>query len=238
MPRRTVVYVMAKAPRAGAAKTRLCPPLCPAQAARLAEAFLVDTVAIVQRAGCEVRVMCRNGAERRALESVLGASTPVCVQEGKGLGDALESAFRQGLADDGTAVAVLGADSPTLPPPLVREAFVALGRGADVALGPSEDGGYYLLAARALHQSLFHDMPWSTCAVGALTLARCREAGLSAHVLPTWYDVDDRASLARLQAELSGGAPSLAPRTRSALEHPGRGVPRPAAPTLSYGAIA
>jgi rSAM/selenodomain-associated transferase 1 len=236
--RSEVVYVMAKAPQPGAAKTRLCPPLQPAQAARLAEAFLRDAVAIVERAGCQGRIMCRGDAERLALENLLRASTPVQVQTGAGLGDALESAFRQGLADGCEAVGVLGADSPTLPPAVVREAFVALRRGADVALGPSDDGGYYLLAARALHSALFHDMPWSTSAVGALTLARCREAGLSTHLLPTWYDVDDGASLARLQAELRTGAPSLAPLTRAALGIPAAEVPRPAPAPLSYGALA
>jgi len=236
--RSETVYVMAKAPRAGAAKTRLCPPLYPVQAARLAEALLLDAVAVVQRAGCQVRIMCRSTSEQLALEELLGATTSVSVQAGKGLGDALESAFRQGLTDGGAAVAVLGADSPTLAPAVVREAFVALRRGADVALGPSEDGGYYLLAARALHPALFYDMPWSTSAVGALTLARCQDAGLSTYLLPTWYDVDDGASLARLQMELRTGAPSLSPRTRAALGIPGPGVPRPAPMELSYGALA
>jgi rSAM/selenodomain-associated transferase 1 len=237
MPRRReVAYLIAKAPIVGATKTRLCSALGPAQAARLAEAFLVDSVALVQRAGCEVRIMCRTHHEQRVIEDIVRTAARICVQPGHGLGNALESAFSMGLADGFDAVAVIGADSPTLRSPVVRDAFLALKRGADVALGPSEDGGYYLLAARAVYRWLFWDMPWSTSSVGALTLARCQAAGLSTHVLPTWYDVDDSVALARLQAELRAGARDLAPHTRSVLGLDDPGVPRLAGTTMLYGA--
>ena len=237
---KTAVYLIAKAPRAGAAKTRLCPPLHAEQAARLAEAFLLDAATVIERAGCQVRVMCRNQAERRALERTLGSIAIVSVQTGRGLGAALESAFRQGLAAGFDAVGVLGADSPTVPPAVVREAFAALGHGADVALGPSDDGGYYFLAARALHLSLFQDVPWSTEVVGALTLTRCREAGLSTHLLPTWYDIDNASSLARLVDDLHHGASWLAPCTRAALslDPPRLSVPRLPDQRAPWGAIA
>lgn len=232
-----VAYLIAKAPLAGVTKTRLCPPLLPVQAARLAQAFLVDAVGLIQQAGCQVRIMCRTAPEQAALEDLVGTAAAVCVQPGHGLGDALESAFRAGRADGFDAIAVVGADSPTLPPSVVHQAFAALRRGADVALGPSDDGGYYLLGAHVLHRSLFQDMPWSTNRVGMLTLARCQTAGLSTHVLPTWYDVDDGASLSRLQAELRAGAPSLAPRTRSVLGLHGPSPLPLARTTAPYGAI-
>jgi uncharacterized protein len=213
-----VVYVVAKAPQAGTTKTRLCPPLTPIQAAQLAQAFLGDALNVVRRARCEARVICRSTTERVGLVSVVGESAGICVQAGDGLGDALESAFRQGFADGFEAVGVLGPDSPTLPPLMLYQAFGAVARGADVALGPCADGGYYLLVARALHPQLFRDMAWSTSAVAATTIARCRRAHLRTHVLPTWYDVDDSASLARLCAELASGRPGVAPRTRSVLD--------------------
>ena len=235
--RDAVVYVVAKAPRAGASKTRLCPPLRPPQAARLAEAFLLDTVALARRAGCRVRVICRDAAEQATLERIV-ADAPVCVQAGAGLGAALESAFSRGLADGAAAVAVLGADSPTLPPARVREAFAALARGADVALGPSDDGGYYLLAARALHPTLFRDMAWSTSTVAQVTLERCRAAGLRPYLLPRWYDVDDVASLVRLRAELARAPVDVAPRTRSELAgRAARGSPPASAAQSRSGGI-
>jgi len=157
-----VVYVVAKAPQPGVSKTRLCPPLTPDQASQLARAFLHDTLANATLAGVTPRIVCRTASEQHELRRLVGALTQVSMQSGAGLGDALVSAFRDGLADGFTAVAVLGADTPTLPVLVIREAFAALTNGADVALGPAEDGGYYLLAARGVHPSLFHDMPWST----------------------------------------------------------------------------
>jgi glycosyltransferase A (GT-A) superfamily protein (DUF2064 family) len=123
-------------------------------------------------------------------------------------------------------VAVLGADSPTVPPWVVRAAFDALGSGDDVALGPSDDGGYYLLAARAVHPGLFRDMTWSVDSVARVTLERCRELGLTARLLPRWYDVDAAASLGRLVDHLDGAPSVPAHATRAALaEIPSRGTP-------------
>jgi uncharacterized protein len=229
-----VVYIVAKAPSAGVSKTRLCPPLQSGQAAELALAFLVDTLACVYRAGCTARVMCRDKAEQSALQHSLGVTTQVSVQGGHGLGDALETAFREGVEDGLAAVAVLGADSPTLPSWILRGAFRALSGGADAVLGPSEDGGYYLLAARRLHSALFRDMPWSTNRVTAVTLDRCRQAGLRTHVLPTWYDVDDAVALTRLGADLARAPASLAPQTRAVLDACFAANGAPAADRLLY----
>ena len=213
-----VVYVVAKAPRPGVTKTRLCPPLAPEQAAQLARALLLDTLANVTLAGLRPRIVCREPAEQRALRHLAGPRVEVSVQAGAGLGDALAGAFREGLADGFGAVAVLGADSPTLPPALLEDAFVALRADSDVVLGPATDGGYYLLAARAVHPWLFREMPWSTADVASETLRRCRSLGLRTHVLPGWYDVDDAASLAGLRIDLDRLPTSTAPHTRAVLE--------------------
>ena len=213
-----VVYVVAKAPQPGVSKTRLCPPLTPDQASQVARAFLYDTLANATLAGVTPRLVCRTASEQHELRRLVGALTQVSMQSGAGLGDALVSAFRDGLADGFTAVAVLGADTPTLPVLVIREAFAALTNGADVALGPADDGGYYLLAARGVHPSLFYDMPWSTSGVASETLRRCRALGLRTHMLPAWYDVDDAASLAILRMDLRQLPVSTAPQTRAALE--------------------
>ena len=215
-----VVYVVAKAPAPGQSKTRLCPPLTPAAAARLARAFLLDVLDTVRASGLTARIVCRDAAERAALQALVGDTVAVHAQRGSGLGDALESAFRQGLADGFPAVAVLGADVPALRPDVLRDACLAVagtGAGYDVALGQSADGGYYLLAARAVHPCLFRDMIWSTDGVAAETLRRCRAAGLRPFLLPAGYDVDDAAALDTLRAELARAPLSLAPRTRAAL---------------------
>lgn len=213
-----VVYVIAKAPQPRTCKTRLSPPLSRAQVVGLARAFLLDAVEIVQRAGIDVRVMCRSAAERALLLGLLDESVVVSVQRGRGLGAALESAFSEGRAEGYGGVAVFGADSPTLDPRILCGAFAALDDGADVALGPSADGGYYLLAAREVHPRLFHRMPWGTSSVAELTLERCGSFGLTVNLLPTWYDVDDWAGLVQLREEVSHDAVDVARHTRRELE--------------------
>jgi rSAM/selenodomain-associated transferase 1 len=217
MTGRRIVYAVAKAPRPGLSKTRLSPPLSPDQTAELATAFLLDTLSSVEQAGCEARLICRTADEARLLQRLTRGIVPIDVQEGEGLGAALESAFRFGLDGTDAGVAVLGTDSPTLPPSVIAEAFTALERGVEVALGPCEDGGYYLLGARDLHPGLFRDMPWSTDRVAALTLARCQAAALATHVLPIWYDVDDAPSLRHLEQDLSTCPAGVAAATRAVL---------------------
>jgi rSAM/selenodomain-associated transferase 1 len=212
-----VAYVVAKAPRAGVTKTRLCPPLTADQASQLARAFLCDTLASVELAGMSPRIVCQSESEQQALRRLAGPSIQVSVQSGTGLGDALEGAFREGFADAYSAVAVLAADSPTLPVPLITEAFTALDDGMDIALGPADDGGYYLLASRQTHPALFHQMRWSSDAVASETLRRCAALGLRTHVLPAWYDVDTPAALTQLRDDLRRLPMTTAPHTRGAL---------------------
>jgi glycosyltransferase A (GT-A) superfamily protein (DUF2064 family) len=178
---------------------------------------LLDAVTTIQRAGCDARIICPGRAAQAILERIVGGRALVRCQAGLGLGAGLESAFRDGLAAGFSTVAVLGADTPTLPPDFVGEAFAALEAGCDVALGPCADGGYYLLAARALQPQLFRDMTWSTSSVAQVTLGRCAAAGLRTRILPAWYDVDDADSLAQLQLELGRVGSSCARATRMVL---------------------
>jgi hypothetical protein len=98
---------------------------------------------------------------------------------------------------------VLNSDSPTLPTAILAETAEVLERPGDRAvLGPSSDGGYYLLGLKAAHARLFADIAWSTERVAAQTLERAREIGLEVHTLPVWYDVDDAESLGLLHHEL------------------------------------
>jgi ADP-ribose pyrophosphatase len=101
-----------------------------------------------------------------------------------------------------------------LPAGSLTEATEALAAGADVVLGPAMDGGYWLVAMRAAHEAPFHDIPWSTPAVWAVTVRRCREAGLRVHELEPWRDVDTYPDLAACRDELE---PALAPRSARAL---------------------
>ncbi|MBA2448258.1 MAG: TIGR04282 family arsenosugar biosynthesis glycosyltransferase [Chloroflexi bacterium] len=214
---RSVVYIVAKAPRSGAAKTRLSPMLSTDRAAEVAHGFLLDTLLLARRArGVAVRAVCRDADEARIVRALGGPSLDVLCQREPGLGAALEECFHHGLSDGYGTVAVLGSDSPTLPAAHIEQAFAALGEH-DVAIGPSEDGGYYLLAARATHPTLFREMIWSTDQVCRATLERCAAAGLRATLLAEWYDVDTPACLQRLTRDLEALPADVAPHTRLTL---------------------
>jgi len=94
-------------------------------------------------------------------------------------------------------------------------------------LGPADDGGYYLIGMKQPHAHLFADIAWSTGEVAAMTRARAAALGIELVALPTWYDVDDAATLARLVAEASGAAsctdlwPYAAPATRECIKRIG-----------------
>jgi rSAM/selenodomain-associated transferase 1 len=212
-----VVYVVAKAPRVGSAKTRLCPPLTPEQAAQLYRGFLLDSLELAARVRyATVRVICPDSGMAEELAAIIPPGCDLVAQAEPGLGAALEECFRSGLADGHEAVAVIASDNPTLPSDLIEQAFDRLAQH-DVVLGPTEDGGYYLVAARAVHPSLFRDMAWSNETVLEETLRRCETAGLRADQVRRWYDVDTPEALAELARRLESLPRDCAVHTRAAL---------------------
>jgi glycosyltransferase A (GT-A) superfamily protein (DUF2064 family) len=113
-------------------------------------------------------------------------------------------------------VVIMDSDSPTLPPAQVAGAFAALD-GADVVLGPCEDGGYYLIGLKRPQPRLLREVPMSTPHVLRDTLALAEQAGLRVALLAPWYDVDTAQELDRLRADLAYQAPGIAPHTRAFL---------------------
>jgi rSAM/selenodomain-associated transferase 1 len=214
--------VMTKAPRAGQVKTRLVPPLTPAEAADLNRCFLRDTASALTRAcgelACGVAVYTPRGAESDYTE-ILPSEFLLLEQRsglfGERLIGAAEDLFRVGFA----SVCLIDSDSPTVPADWYAQAATVLSRHDDrVVLGPSEDGGYYLIGLKNLHPRLFEDIDWSTPRVLEQTIARANELRLLVELLPTGYDVDDRLTLRRLRDELLGSdANSFAPDTREFL---------------------
>lgn len=211
------IVVIAKAPRPGHSKTRLCPPLNAAQAADLARAFLQDTVDLALRvAGASVTVFHPGDAsDAELLRRLLPEADSIMAQESQGLGPGLVEAAARHFAADAASVLLLDSDSPTLPLAHL-DAACAMLHEHDAVLGPCEDGGYYLLGLRAPQPGLFTEIAWSTPAVVAQTRERARALGLSLPLLPRWYDVDDGEALRRLCDELARDA-GVAPHTRASL---------------------
>jgi rSAM/selenodomain-associated transferase 1 len=208
------IGVMAKAPQAGRSKTRLCPPLMGEQAAALSAAFLRDTTENMAAAGriaaiAAYAAYAPTGTEAvlrpclaEGTELLLADGSPAMPEGVTGFGRCLLHAIQGMLAAGHTAAGVLSADSPTIPTAfLVQAAERLLAEGDRVVLGPADDGGYYFLGLKAPHAALFRDIAWSTDSVAEATRLRAREIGLELVELPTWYDVDDAASLGVLLAE-------------------------------------
>jgi uncharacterized protein len=233
--------IMTKAPQAGRVKTRLVPPLAPEEAAELNKCFLRDTVAAIMDACSRrpvgdaknrgetyashneaataargVAVYTPVGAES-AYNNILPAGFSLLAQRGDEFGErlyfAVEDLFNCGFA----SVCLINSDSPTVPPENYTEAVELLNTLEDrVVLGPSDDGGYYLIGVKKLNRHLFELIDWSTERVLNQTRQRAAEIGLEVKLLSTGYDVDDNASLRRLCNELltEQGDDIAAPNTR------------------------
>ncbi len=194
----TCLIVLAKAPVSGAVKTRLCPPLRPWEAARVAEAFLLD--ALEQYASLKVDVrLCLAGAWTYGNESLCGASI---FRQGEGsLGERLSHACRESEAHGYRKLIVIGADHPTLPTAWVAEAIERLEAPGAAVIGPTTDGGFYLLGMHPYAPVAFAG-EFSHAGVFEETYARLAQEWKPVHVLQPWYDVDSAADLERLRHDL------------------------------------
>jgi uncharacterized protein len=191
------VLVVAKAPRPGRTKTRLCPPLSADEAAALGRAMLLDTLETCRLEIPAVGFLHADCHEEPALRALGGPDAPLVLQTGNGLADALRSGAASALAA-ADAVALVSSDIPGIPAGSLGRAFAALAGGTDVVLGPGLDGGYWLVALRAPHAAPFERVPWSTPAVLDATLERCAAAGLAVSLLDPWRDIDTADDLAAL----------------------------------------
>jgi rSAM/selenodomain-associated transferase 1 len=219
-PGRTVenaLIVIAKRPSPGDTKTRLSPPLTPRQASELYECFLLDTLDVVRQVPDIQPAIAYLPARERPYFASLAPDFELILQEGADLGSRLDHALTAYLQRGYRRVAIMDSDSPTLPAACLVETFDTLANGANLAIGPCEDGGYYLIGVTQPEPRLLREVKMSTSHVTADTLALAAEEGRQVALTPSWYDVDDSASLARLLQELKHAPQTIARRTRAYL---------------------
>lgn len=221
------LVIMAKAPRAGVVKTRLAECLPSLAIIDLYRCLLEDTMALAQSLdGVETAVMCP-ASDVDELSRVAGDAVRVVAQTGEGLGAGLTSVFAHFAAAGRRRIVAFNSDSPHLPPSALQIAFDALASG-DLVVGPTHDGGYYLVGATASHPGLFTGNAMGTTNALEALLARARTLGLSVRFTDLFYDIDVPADLSRLAAELQL-APARAPRTAQWLTEWERAVAQPRA---------
>jgi rSAM/selenodomain-associated transferase 1 len=209
-PNRTLV-IMAKAPKPGMVKTRLMESLPSAAVTALYRCLLEDTLALgMSLKGVEVAVMCPE-PDQEELAQLLGNRVQVVAQKGEGLAAGLISVFRHFTACGGQQVIAFNSDSPHLAPSVLDQAFEILAT-QDVVVGPTHDGGYYLVGAKADHPTLFESDGLGTRSALDRLLSRTKALELSTGFTEPFYDIDVANDLMLLARELRL-APAKAPRT-------------------------
>jgi len=207
---------MAKAPRAGAVKTRLTPRLSAEAVTGLYSCLLDDTLALARSLNdVEVALMCPE-SDLHQLSELVGMDVKVVAQKGEGLAAGLTSVFAHFANDHQRLIIAFNSDSPHLPRAVLDDAFEKLA-GHDVVVGPTHDGGYYLVGAKASHPTLFGNDGMSTSSALERLLSRARSLELSVGFASPFYDVDVADDLTRLTAELRLD-PTRAPRTAAWLK--------------------
>jgi uncharacterized protein len=202
-PPRSLLGLFAKHPTPARVKTRLAAALGPDAAATLYAAFTQDIVARFRHVAAR-RILAftpADAAARNHFQQLAGSDYELWPQPDGSLGERLHAFFDTHLAAADRAV-VIGSDSPTLPAEFATRALELLGE-RDCVLGPAADGGYYLIALRRPCPALFEGIDWGTPRVLEQAVDRLRQAGLSLHLLPVWYDVDTPDDLAFLRGDLA-----------------------------------
>jgi uncharacterized protein len=209
-----VVCVFAKAPVRGKVKTRLACAIGEARATALAHAFLVDTwSAVTALDGARAVLWLDGDGELPELEP----AAEIRRQIDSDLGGRMEHALAEAIGAGAPWAIAVGTDSPGLPRRMIEAARAALDRGAPAALGPTLDGGFYLLGLARCPRGLLSALPWSAPDTYRATLERLEERGLHPVVLERWFDVDAPPDLERLEREIAAGT-SVAPATARVLK--------------------
>lgn len=206
-----VLVVMAKAPRPGAVKTRLTPSLPPQVVTAFYRCLLDDSLTLARSLGAlEIAIMCPE-ADVDALTLLAGPGVCVVAQRGEGLAAGLTSVFAHFAEGNQKRIIAFNSDSPHLPSAILEEAFEVLATH-DIVVGPTYDGGYYLVGAKRSYPALFTDDGMGTGSALEQLLGRTRVLELSVSCVDPFYDIDVAEDLIRLAAELER-APDRAPRT-------------------------
>jgi len=197
----------------GRVKTRLAAVVGPESASGLYREFLATLLRRFSGAAERCVLAFTPDDRRNAMRQLAGPTWELTPQEGADLGHRMKRYFESAAAAGFDRVLLIGSDSPTLPAKYVEEAYERLATHG-VVLGPSADGGYYLVGIAGPLPPIFDDITWSSPDVWRQTCDRLAEAGGRSHVLPTWYDVDEFTDLERLKAELEvplAGDPQFGP---------------------------
>lgn len=220
MSKGRILALMARAPVPGEVKMRLCPPLDPPEAARLYRCFTLDTLSTLKTIDADLAVCYWPDSANALFRQFAPGAFGYLPQMGEDYGERLISCVSR-LCKDGPPLVLVRPDCPTLPVREIERAYRMLESGeAEVVLGPSIDGGYYLVGLNSPHSPLFHRMPWGKPRLLEMTLDKAKELGLKTALASEWYTVRTLCDLESLVLDLEPGKEQVAtqaPRTRAFL---------------------
>lgn len=199
--RKEVLLIFIKNPEAGKVKTRLAETLGDREACRVYRKLLALTRTV--SSGVECRRQLWYSRYIDGDDPWDPASYDKRLQQGDDLGERMKYAFEQAFASGFERAVVIGSDCAELEQNHIKDAFRAL-ENRDIVIGPSKDGGYYLLGMNAPHPRLFEEISWSTASVFEDTMSRIRELDLSCEILPVLNDIDTEEDLRNAAQRLQG----------------------------------
>jgi rSAM/selenodomain-associated transferase 1 len=215
-----VLGVFAKEPRSGQVKTRLAAQTSADWAARVATAFLLDAVQRLARIDAALVLAFTPPAAQSYFAEIAQGQFRLIPQTEGDLGRRMAAFFTEQFHAGAAAAVLVGTDSPTLPLSFIVQAFQEL-ESADVVIGPSTDGGYYLIGCARRVPPVFDGIPWSTSVVLSHTMASLQDPAYRLALLPPWYDVDTLDDWRMLQghvaAQRRAGVDPAVPHTEQLL---------------------
>lgn len=184
------LIVFLKYPEKGKVKTRLAKSIGEENALKMYRKFVKDTLDnVIAIKDTTIFLFYTPAGKKRLLENLYGRRFKYCLQKGRDLGERMYNAFLQIKKLGFFKIAIIGTDSPTLPLIYIKQAFKKL-ESVDIVIGPSLDGGYYLLGLKKPVKKLFNKITWSSDRVFNQTLEKAKLLNLQINILPYWYDID------------------------------------------------
>ena len=210
------LIIFAKEPQKGKVKTRLQSFLSQSQCLDLYKAFLKDTIDLAKKVKCQKRILAYASRKNPQYLRSIAKSFELYRQNGRNLGDKMHNAFKFANKNKADKTVIIGSDSPNLPIGLIKDAFTNLNK-SDLVLGPSIDGGYYLIGLKKPLRKLFRDVKWSSENVLDKTIKNARDANKKVALLKVWYDIDDKESLVHLINDIKQTKSNFAKHTKKIL---------------------
>lgn len=195
------MFIFAKEPEIGKVKTRLKHYFSKGRLLNLYKAFIKDTLDIAKEVDCEEKYLAYFSKKSPKLLKKISKGFKFYKQRGGDIGERMHNAFKYAKAKNAKEIIIIGSDAPTLPFTFINNAFKQL-NNYDIVLGPSLDGGYYLIGLKNPCFEIFKGIKWSSDKALEDTIKNAKTLGKKITLLKKWYDVDEMASLRLLGLEL------------------------------------